>query len=81
MAYKVASNGFTIILHKGRISMISLLPFVLSLAFAFGGGPVNGDLGHDAFRRDNTDITIRSEEVDPPPPCTTICRGPEDVEF
>jgi hypothetical protein len=59
--------------------MISLLPFVLSLAFAFGGGPASADLGYDAQQRDTTNISIRSDEVDAPPPCTTICRGPEEV--
>jgi len=59
--------------------MISLLPFVLSIAFAFGGGPSNADLGHDTQQMDTTNISVRTDEADAPPPCTTICKGPEEV--
>jgi hypothetical protein len=58
--------------------MTSLLPFVLSIAFAFGGGSANADLGYDTQQLDTTNISVQSEDAATPPPCTTLCRGTED---
>jgi hypothetical protein len=59
--------------------MVSLLPFVLSLAFTFGGGTANTDLGYDTQRLDTTTISVQSDDADTPPPCTSLCKGPEEV--
>jgi hypothetical protein len=59
--------------------MFSLLPFVLSIAFTFGGGTANTDLGYDTQRLDTTTISVQSEDADAPLPCTTLCKGQEEV--
>jgi hypothetical protein len=57
--------------------MTILLPFILALVLG-GVGAAGSNLGHNTQQLATT-ITIKGDDADVPPQCTTICKGPDEV--